>query len=79
MKVTEKELDALRDRIRRVDTDEVRTRYRERRFPRADAVRDLNKRYRWDLFYFAKGSQVLSDEYTSDHIDTALRHIVAPL
>ena len=79
---------ALRDRIAPLDTDETRRAYREGRFPRADKVRDLDMRYRWDLFYAARGSDIVEPDagriidsrgITTDHIDTALRRIVAPL
>lgn len=49
-------------------------------FPRAQSVKDLNKRFRWDLFYAAIRKNVeLGDkfrEFNDNHIDTALRAIV---
>lgn len=94
MKLDTATVEALRDRIAPLDTEAAREAYRAGRFPRADKVRDLDKRYRWDLFYAAKGSDVIDEPragvivrggesvrgtITSDHIDTALRRIVAPL
>lgn len=85
---------AMRERIIPLDTETVRESYRAGRFPRADAVKDLDMRYRWDLFYAAKCGELLDGEragvivrggvvssggVTSAHIDTALRRIVAPL
>jgi hypothetical protein len=84
---------ALAERIAPLDTNETRQAYREGRFPRADKVKDLDMRYRWDLFYAARGSDIVSPNsgsivssnasdlvgVTSAHIDTALRRIVAPL
>jgi hypothetical protein len=79
---------AIRERIEPLDTNETRQAYREGRFPRADKVRDLDMRYRWDLFYAARGSDIVEPDagriidsrgITTDHIDTALRRIVAPL
>tara|TARA_B100000519_G_C13954821_1_gene302444 strand:+ start:245 stop:538 length:294 start_codon:yes stop_codon:yes gene_type:complete len=52
-------------------------------FPRQAQVHDLNRRYRWDLFYHAtanaSGLRSQLAQYSSDHIDTALRHLVEPI
>ena len=56
--------------------------YATRHFPRADKVKDLDKRFRWDLFYNSTTTVFRFDlyEYLDDsHIDTALRRIVKPL
>lgn len=49
-------------------------------FPRAQSVKDLNKRFRWDLFYsVTRNYEELSvkfREFNDSHIDTALRAIV---
>lgn len=53
-------------------------------FPRADKVKDLNKRFRWDLFWGAnslyhkenQSSLLDGKDYSDAHIDTALRRIV---
>ena len=86
MKLTLDTVEAMRERIAPLDTPETRQAYREGRFPRADRVRDLDMRYRWDLYYAARVSDVLDrwgggdDEGLTDaHIDTALRRIVPPL
>ena len=79
MKIKSDELEALRALLTPLDTPEIRQTYREGRFPRAAAVRDLDTRYRWDLFYFARGYSVLPDDLTDAHIGTALRRIVPPL
>jgi len=46
-------------------------------FPRADRCKDLNVRFRWDLFW-ASGvsSEMYQADLTDAHIDTALRKIV---
>ena len=87
-------VEAMRERIEPLDTEETRQAYREGRFPRADKVKDLDVRYRWDLFYatrcgellendragtIVRGGVVVDGTVTSAHIDTALRRIVAPL
>lgn len=86
MKLTPAQVEAMRERISPLDTDERRQAYREGRFPRAEAVKDLDMRYRWDLFHAARAVDVFhtgiggEDEgLTSDHIDTGLRRIVPAL
>ncbi|MAK37154.1 MAG: hypothetical protein CMC15_13460 [Flavobacteriaceae bacterium] len=57
--------------------------YSNGNFARANSVKDLNKRYRWDLFYAAtRFEKSFRDELTylqDSHIDTALRNIVTPI
>lgn len=69
-----------------LDTDQNRQIYREGGFPRADRVKDLDMRYRWDLFHAANTrsacelSRTAYDEGLNDnHIDTVLRSIVPKL
>jgi len=81
MKISGEVVEAMRERIATLDTDEVRQAYRDGRFPRSEAVKDLNVRYRWDLYHASKCRDVLGDDdtLTTNHIDTALRRIVQPL
>ena len=86
MKLTLDQVEAMRERIAPLDTAETRQAYREGRFPRADRVRDLDMRYRWDLYHAARVREVLDRniggegaDLTDAHIDTALRRIVPPL
>lgn len=70
--------------ITRYDSPVRRDQYRNREFPRAGLVVDLDKRYRWDLFWIARRElQAVGVELPSalddSHIDTALRSIVRPL
>ena len=57
--------------------------YSNGNFVRANLVKDLNKRYRWDLFWAAtRFERSFREElsYLQDsHIDTALRNIVTPI
>jgi hypothetical protein len=78
-------LEALEASIATVNTGEARDIYRAGDFPRADKVKDLDTRFRWDLFWAVQGMTLL-DHHGVDishvkhsHIDTALRKIVAPL
>ncbi len=62
----------------------IRQAYRDRQIPRGDAVKDIDKRFRWDLYWAAArhsdtGMPDSTNGYNMDHIDTALRSIVAPL
>lgn len=86
MKVTAEHLAQIREAIEATgyDNEEIRQRYRDRRIPRGDKVQDIDKRFRWDLYYAAGakregGLPDSTDGYTMDHIDTALRSIVRPL
>lgn len=70
-----------------VDLNEYRKRYRALAIPRADAVKDINKRYRWDLFNYAVTGavreQFFDDVYNSgandSHVDSLLKSIIPTL
>jgi hypothetical protein len=68
--------------IGQLDTGAARKQYRDGNFPRADMCKDVNMRYRWDLFWAANTSYpntirlILDAGYKDAHIDTALRQIV---
>jgi len=84
MKVTRPHLSIIRAAVSPLDTDERRAAYRAGEFPRADAVQDLDKRYRWDLFLHAtRGTSLISDLYAKGyndaHLDTALKAVVPAL
>lgn len=86
MKASKQLQDKMRRLIEPFDTFENRECYRQGDFARADRVKDLNKRYRWDLFWAANASnghtfyQDLDVEQLNDaHVDTVLRSIVTPL
>jgi hypothetical protein len=86
MKLTPVQVEAMRERIAPLDTAERRQAYREGRFPRAEAVKDLDMRYRWDLYHAARVREVLDRniggdgaDLTDAHIDTGLRRIVPAL
>ena len=85
MKITKPEVEALREAIAPLDTEDRRENYRKGMFPRAESVKDIDKRYRWDLAHEAgKGrwsliAPLYDAGYDDTHIDTALRHIVLPL
>jgi hypothetical protein len=83
MKVSPDQLSILRGAIAPLDSSELRARYRAGDFPRADAVKDLDKRYRWDLLHAAGSWRLTSPLYENGcndaHIDTALRAIVPAL
>jgi hypothetical protein len=72
----------LREHVAPLDTPERRVSYLTGDFPRSDQVKDLDKRYRWDLYWYAvRCSHNLPDTindagYDDAHLDTALRSIV---
>jgi hypothetical protein len=86
MKITPDHLDILRAALAPLDTPALRELYINRTFSNADKVKDVNKRYRWDLLYMSKlkigdGVGIKGDldlyAYMDDtHIDTALRAII---
>lgn len=80
MKVTPEHFETLKAAIEPLDKEEYREQYRQRKIARADTVRDINVRYRWDLYYFAAkqvgGLPDSTNGYKMNHIDTALRKIV---
>jgi hypothetical protein len=81
MRVSSADLAALRAVVAPLDTAAMRDIYRARDIPRGELVKDINKRYRWDLMWSARGHKVLQgiDDYADAHIDTALRAVVPPL
>lgn len=83
MKVTQDHFNRLKNLIEPLDTPERRARYLSGDFPRADRVKDLAMRYRWDLYWEMDWAEPelkfeLSD-YRDTHLDTALRRIVPTL
>lgn len=81
MKMQPDMLAAFTAAIRPLDVGTRRDAYRRGEFPRADATKDRDKRYRWDLAYAARVDFTAAyDAGLNDvHIDTALRSIVPPL
>lgn len=73
MKVSKDDIATLRTAIEKIDTLELRDKYARGDYPRSELTKDLNKRYRWDL-YWACGVNL--DGYLDAHIDTALRSVV---
>lgn len=58
--------------------------YLQGTFPRAHLVKDLQRRYRWDMFWFYLNTPTVSrlmaqEHLDSDHIDTLLRSVVPKL
>lgn len=78
MKLAE-QVEFLEAAIAGLDTPTRRRLYREGQYPRAFATKDLDARYRWDIFYQVcreRGWGWLPDGVASVHIDTALRKVV---
>lgn len=80
MKLSAECVAAIAEAIAPFDTPERREAYRRGEFHKAHLVRNLDVRYRWDLFYASRAYRVLPDDDIFDrHIDTALRRVVEPL
>lgn len=89
LKITGADLEKLKAAVSPLDTQQRREIYRTGKFPRAELVKDLNKRYRWDLLYASrlkigdglgiKGDVDLYAYLNDNHIDSALRSFVPPL
>jgi hypothetical protein len=83
MKATQEQLAKVRDALTPLDTPERRARYRAGDFPNADRVRDLDTRYRWDTYYLAVDSGVLTYDTLRNlngaQTETVLRKVVPTL
>lgn len=87
MKVAKDHLITIRQFVLPLDTESRRERYRNGDYPRAEHTKDIDRRYRWDLFWEAfediRNGDVPMDAYLDSHLDshldTALRSIVPPL
>lgn len=80
MKMSDDTRAKLAEAIKPLDTDARRAQYRARDFPRAELVKDLDKRYRWDLLYAAGvAAKGILSGLDDSHIDTALRALVPSL
>lgn len=81
MRMTEETFVELAEGIATIDTEYNREQYRKGNFPRSDRTQDVDKRYRWDLYWVAQRTMDRDAlRYYSDaHIDTALRRIVPGL
>lgn len=71
-------------RVQELDTNFLRQLYTEGDFPRPEPVKDLDKRYRWDLYAAARHMigydvDVFPEDTTNAHIDTLLRKLVDPI
>ena len=82
MKATAADIAVLKSAIEPLDTPERRAQYLAGDFVRSELVKDLDKRYRWDLFWAAWETgvfEVLVLDWSDNHVDTALRHVVPVL
>ena len=83
MKASSEQVAAVRLAVSRLDTVERRARYLAGDIPCAGTVRDLSRRYRWDLYYAAiDGGQISYGTLrglNDSHVDTVLRAVVPAL
>jgi len=58
--------------------DHIKSLYEQGQFPRADQVKDLQKRFVWDILFSTKQYNFINELYNymnDSHIETALRKI----
>jgi hypothetical protein len=83
MKIKKEDQARVAEAIKPFDTPEVRAAYlrRDPSIHNIALVKDIDRRYRWALFYMVRGWQYVQgyDDLTDAHIDTMLRRIVKPL
>ena len=63
------------------DFETYKSNYEKGKFPRADNVNDLNKRFRWDIFWLVNNATPFGDELDREglsqaHIDTFLKSVI---
>ena len=84
MKISKEVVEKYREYISEFDTEAVRESYRTGKYPRSEHTKDVNRRYRWDLFWCVNDTykvynDLIEDDFNDSHIDTMLRNIVSPL
>lgn len=83
MRVNKDILEKWRAAIAPLDTPELRAKYISRDIPRADTVKDINTRYRFDLLWAAIDTGKIphheAETYADMPLSTALRRIVPAL
>lgn len=83
MKMDSESYDRLAAFVASKDTPEVRAAYLRGDFPRSELVKDLNKRYRWDLFHATVPNEFVRGQYDAglndSHLYTALKSAVPAL
>ena len=79
-------VDRMREAIAQLDIPVNREAYATGNYPRSESTKDVNVRYRWDLYWAALHKGLLPwdllddiDDVKDAHIDTALRGIVPAL
>ena len=83
MKITPQDFDRLKNRIENlVETnggwDKVTDIFETGNFPRSEKVKDLQKRFVWDLMFLCKDHEFIRELYVylnDSHIETALKKI----
>lgn len=87
MRISPEAVEVIRPWIEASNAPEVRDRYRRRNIPRAARVKDIDKRFRWDLFWHGIPVKIRSawmearyaEGCNDGHIDTVLRKLVPAL
>lgn len=85
-KIPQDTVSIMREAIAQLDIPVNREAYATGNYPRAELTKDVDMRYRWDLYWAAQGRGLIPrdlldgiDGVNDTHIDTALRKIVPAL
>lgn len=78
MKIKPEDYAELKNAISKLDVEKVKQHYN---YLKTDTrVKDLSKRFRWDLLYASKFDTLVTYKYLDDtHLDTALCRIIKEL
>ena len=79
MKMSPEALSELRSALEPIDTPELRARYIARDILNGAAVKDIDKRYRWDLLSMALGYRFTCAQYDSRRSSADCEHPAAPV
>lgn len=90
LKISRETYEELERLVKPLDREDYREKYRALDIPRAEFVKDINQRYRWDLMWAATRDQqsrgvetvvhqMYAEGLNDTNIDSALKAIVAPL
>jgi hypothetical protein len=81
MRFTKQIIEQIAKLIEPHDTNERRASYINGNIQRYELVKDINRRYRFDLYYALSAWRAIPDgfEYTDEHLYTALKTFIPDL
>jgi hypothetical protein len=73
-------LSAFTDLFKSYDKQLLITKYETGQFIRSELVKDLNKRFMWDLFWYVDGHKIIDlSNYNDSHTETAIKRALKEL